>query len=66
MSLDPLMVDGPRAPLRPVGGESAEVLSPAEVPPWAEIWEDGTEELVSELFPALFLLLRLCLWPLLG
>ena len=65
VSVDPLVVDGPGAPLRPVGGESAEVLSPA-VPPWAEVWENGTEELVSELLPAFFLLLRLRLWPLLG
>ena len=67
VSVDLLMVDGPGAPFRPVGGESAEVLSPAEVPPWAEVWEDDTEEPVSELLPAFFLLLlRLRLRPLLG
>ena len=71
--VDVLMMDGPGAPFRPVGGESAEVLSPAEVPPWAEVlealwaemWE--VEEPVSELLPAFFLLLLLlCLRPLLG
>ena len=75
VSVDLLMVDGPGAPFWPVGGESAEVLSPAEVPPWAEVWEapwaevceDDTEEPVSELLPAFFLhLLRLRLRPLLG
>ena len=67
VSVDLLMVDSPGAPFRPVGGESAEVLSPAEVPPWAEVWEDDTEEPVSELLPAFFLLLlRLRLRPLLG
>ena len=65
--VDVLMMDGPGAPFRPVGGESAEVLSPAEVPPWAEVWEDDTEEPVSELLPAFFLLLLgLRLQPLLG
>ena len=66
VSVDLLMVDGPGAPFWPVGGESAEVLSPAEVPPWAEVWDDDTEEPVSELLPAFFLLLRLRLRPLLG
>ena len=33
VSIDVLMMDGPGAPFRPVGRESAEVLSPAEVPP---------------------------------
>ena len=65
VSVDLLMVDGLVAPFRPVGGESAEVLSPAEVPPWAEVWEDDTDEPVSELVPAFFLL-RLRLQPLLG
>ena len=65
VSVDLLVVHGPGAPFRPVGGESAEVLSPAEVPPWAEVWDDDTEEPVSELLPAFFLLLRLRLRPLL-
>ena len=55
--IDVLMMDGPGAPFRLVGQESAEVLSPAEVPPWAEIleapwaelWE--VEEPVSEVLP---------------
>ena len=36
VSADPFIVDGPGAPLRPVGGQRL-VLSPAEVVPWVEV-----------------------------
>ena len=88
VSADPLTVDGPGALFSTVGGErwgaealsldvegerwAAAVLSPVEVTPWAEVWEDDAASVWAkpELPPALsglfLLLLLLRLWPLLG
>ena len=63
--VDPL---GTEVSFKPVGGErwAAEVLSPAEVTPWAEVWEDDAEEPAfvwaaePELPPALSGLFLLC------
>ena len=55
VSVDVFIMDDPGAPFRPVRGESAEVLSPAEVSPsaevleapWAEMWEPVSVQLSS-------------------
>ena len=70
-SMDPLIVVGPGAPLRPMDGEDWEALSLADT--WEGEGETVEQEPVGEIkfelyfgISCLFLLLSLRLWLLLG